>query len=65
MQAGFPGGYGLFTKDSVVAATGDTIKGVQVEGFVNGQINDLGDVAFSSFEAIILARHRNIHEKHR
>jgi hypothetical protein len=65
MQANFAGGYGLFTKDSVVAATGDTIGGVQVEGFVNGQINDFGDVAFSSTEAIILARHRNIHGKRR
>jgi hypothetical protein len=65
MQANFRGGYGLFTKDAVVAATGDTINGVQVEGFVNGQINDFGDVAFSSFEAVILAKHRNIHEKRR
>jgi hypothetical protein len=65
MQADFPGGYGLFTKDSVVAATGDTIDGVQVEGFVNGQINDFGDVAFSSFDAVILAKHKNIHEKHK
>jgi hypothetical protein len=65
MQANFRGGYGLFTKDSVVAATGETLAGVQVEGFVNGQINDFGDVAFSSNEAIILAKHKNIHEKHR
>jgi hypothetical protein len=65
MQANFPGGYGLFTKDSVVAATGDTIAGFQVEGFVNGQINEFGDVAFSSFEAILLAKHKNTHEKHK
>jgi hypothetical protein len=65
MQANFRGGYGLFTKDSVVAATGDTLAGIQVEGFVNAQINDFGNVAFSSFEAIILAKHRNLHENHR
>jgi len=65
MQANFRGGYGLFTKDSVVAATGDTLAGFQVEGFVNGQINEFGDVAFSSFEAILLAKHKNTHEKHK
>lgn len=63
MQANFAGGYGLFTQDSVVAATGDTIGGIPLSGFVNGQINDFGDVAFSSFEAIILARHKNVHQK--
>lgn len=65
MQANFSDGYGLFTKDSVVAATGDTLGGVQVEGFVNSQINDCGDVVFSSNGAIILAKHRNSHERHK
>jgi len=64
MQADFLNGYGLFTKDSVVAATGDTLAGFQVEGFVNSQINDVGDVAFSAFEAVLLAKHRNGAEKH-
>jgi hypothetical protein len=36
-----------------------------VEGFVNGQINEFGDVAFSSFEAILLAKHKNTHAKHK
>jgi len=64
MQADFLNGYGLFTKDSVVAATGDTLAGFQVEGFVNSQINDVGDVAFSAFEAVLLAKHTNGAEKH-
>ena len=65
MQANFRGGYGLFTKDSVVAATGDTLAGFQVEGFVNSQINDFGDVAFSAFEAVLVAKHKNGQEKHK
>jgi hypothetical protein len=58
MQADFAAGYGLFTKDAVVAVTGDKLAGFQVEGFVNGQINDFGDVGFSAFEGILLARHK-------
>jgi hypothetical protein len=65
MQANFANGYGLFTKDSVVAATGDVLAGFQVEGFVNSQINDCGDVAFSAFEGVILAKHTNNREKHK
>jgi hypothetical protein len=58
MQADFGVGYGLFTKDDVVAVAGDKLAGFQVEGFVNSQINDLGDVGFSAFEGILLAKHK-------
>jgi hypothetical protein len=59
MQANFAGGYGLFTKDDAVAVTGDKLAGFQVEGFVNSQINNFGDVGFSAFEGILLAKHKN------
>ena len=65
MQANFLNGYGLFTKDSVVAATGDILGGFQVSGFLNSQINECGDVGFSTFEDIVLAKHKKSHERHK
>ncbi len=64
MQANFLNGYGLFTKDSVVAVTGDILGGFQVTGFLNSQINECGDVVFSAFDGIILAKHKNTQERH-
>jgi hypothetical protein len=58
MQADTGTGYGLFTKDAAVAVTGDKIAGVQVEGFFSTQLNQFGDVGFSAFEAIIVAKHK-------
>jgi hypothetical protein len=60
MQANFGASYGLFTKDAAVAVTGDKLAGFQVEGFVNSQINDFGDVGFSAFEGILLAKHKDV-----
>jgi hypothetical protein len=58
IQADVAGGYGLFTRDAVVAVTGDKLAGFMVEGFVNAQMNDSGNVAFSASEGILLARRR-------
>jgi hypothetical protein len=51
----FAGGYGLFTKDSVVALTTDTIEGFPVQGIGSSGINDCGKVVFTTNQAVVLA----------
>jgi hypothetical protein len=57
----FAGGYGLFTKDSVIVLTTDTIDGNIVGGLGSSAINDRGTVLFNTDRAVVLARRNHKH----